>query len=206
MTNKRDSHLDQELSALLDGELSAARQSALRRKVDSDATLRGRLEALSAVDDALEGLAAREVPPDLGPRLRERITRDRRDLGLRVRSEGKAVGTPRRRDRNWGAVGVGVMAAAAATLYLWTPAPLQREIGPDAGAAASIELVPVDVAETATAPSSAKFLAEPNEFEDASEEEVAIAFQYPMLTDLDLIEELEMLELLEALDEGRPRG
>ena len=48
--------------------------------------------------------------------------------------------------------------------------------------------------------------ADPLGFQDATEEEVAIAFHYETLADLEMIEELEMLELLAALDDGGPRG
>lgn len=206
MTEERDNRLDEALSALRDGELSPSEERGLRTRIESDPALRGRLEAFEAVDGALGNLASREVPSDLARRLRERIERESVGSGGRARRAPER-GTPaRRRSGAWGALGVG-LAAAAVALYLAVPSPPGPETGPAGSEVAEVGDTPADFVpaepRVAEAPQPR---AEPDVLLDASEEEVAIALHYETLADLEMIEELEMLELLAALDEAGPHG
>ncbi|MED5261635.1 MAG: hypothetical protein VX574_04490 [Myxococcota bacterium] len=211
MTEERDTRLDEALSALRDGELSPREQADLSRRVDTEPALRERVEAFEAVDRALEGLSSREIPADLGERLRARIDRDPFAPRVRLRDGDRRSAGPRRRRRSWAAVGAGLAAAAALALYLALPTPGPRAPLPGFDSLAPSD--PSDVVLVERAPSrvdpvalAEPVLADPLGFQDASEEEVAIAFHYETLADLEMIEELEMLELLAALDDGGPRG
>ena len=100
---------------------------------------------------------------------------------------------------------------AALALYLAIPTPGPQVPGPGFGPVTPGDRSPAELVERA--PSRIAPVAQAQEvwadlggFQDASEEEVAIAFHYETLADLEMIEELEMLELLAALDEGGPRG
>lgn len=211
MTEERDTRLDEALSALRDGELSPSEQADLSRRVDSEPALRERIEAFEAVDRALGGLSSREVPADLGQRLRARVDRDRVTPRVRLRDPDRRSAGPRRRGGSWGAVGAGLAAAAALALYLAIPTPGPQVPGPGFGPVTPGDRSPAELVERApsriapVAPAQ-EVWADPGGFQDASEEEVAIAFHYETLADLEMIEELEMLELLAALDEGGPRG
>jgi len=211
MTEERDTRLDEALSALRDGELSPSEQADLSRRVGSEPALRERMEAFEAVDRALGGLSSREVPADLGQRLRARVDRDRVAPRVRLRDPDRRSTGPRRPSGSWGALGAGLAAAAALALYLAIPMPGPQAPGPgfdpvtpgDPSPAALVERVPSRIEPVAPAE---EILADRQEFQNASAEEVAIAFHYETLADLEMIEELEMLELLAALDEGGPRG
>ncbi|MCP4907507.1 MAG: hypothetical protein GY910_21250, partial [bacterium] len=105
MTEERDTRLDEALSALRDGELSPREQADLSRRVDAEPALRERVEAFEAVDRALEGLSSREIPADLGQRLRARIDRDSAVPRVRLRDPDRQSAGPHRRRRSWGALG-----------------------------------------------------------------------------------------------------
>jgi anti-sigma factor RsiW len=68
---------DEDLSALLDGELGAERRAELEAHVAGCPGCASRLEALRAVDRALAALPAPSVAPDLGVRLRRRLQHER---------------------------------------------------------------------------------------------------------------------------------
>ncbi len=103
---------DAELSALLDGALSAHDATALRAEIERTPALASRLAELARVDEELRALPARPVPRDLRARLQAKL-----DADARVRPP---LGAPRRgaparagRQRAWIA---GFAAAAAAAI------------------------------------------------------------------------------------------
>jgi anti-sigma factor RsiW len=68
-----DESIDQELSALIDGELTAERAAALNARVASDPELKARLSTLEAVNESLRSLTSSAMPADLRARLQRRI-------------------------------------------------------------------------------------------------------------------------------------
>ncbi|MDJ0787835.1 MAG: RseA family anti-sigma factor, partial [Myxococcota bacterium] len=73
--------LDEQLSALIDGELDEAAAARLRQQIDASPELRQRFLALRGVDERVRGLAGPAVPSDLHARLRARIDGDDGDTG-----------------------------------------------------------------------------------------------------------------------------
>lgn len=124
MTTDRDA----ELSALLDGALSAHEESALRDEIARTPLLAARLEELAHVDVALRALPARAVPADLRARLQARLDAEahaRPRLGALL---GSAAARPPRR-RAWMA-GFGAAAAAAAAALLVVVSGPANDSGP----------------------------------------------------------------------------
>jgi negative regulator of sigma E activity len=132
MTSARDA----ELSALLDGALSAPEAAALRAQIEADPALAARFAELAQVDAALRALPARPAPADLRARLQAKLDAEsapRTGLGV-IRG-----GAPRRR-RAWIA---GISAAVAATaaalmVLLHAPGELQRGAPRDEGGLAAM--------------------------------------------------------------------
>ena len=218
--------LDEALSALHDAELSEEQAAALRARVDAEPALARRLDRFDAVDRRLRAHAAPEVSGDLFARLQRRIEKDRSG------SHGSArLRTPARRllGARLGLAG-GLAAAAALTLYLALgsgpgndpareamPGLVKSAIAPEGSPPSSAETVvaereavarPLLPEAVASAPGIAalRVPALDAEWAAASDEEVAIAMQYQVLEDLELIRDLEILELLAALEEGGSRG
>jgi anti-sigma factor RsiW len=69
--------LEERLSALLDGELSAQEAEALREEIARRPELARRLAELAAVDAELRALPERPVPVDLRARLGARVDAER---------------------------------------------------------------------------------------------------------------------------------
>ena len=173
--------LDEALSALIDGELDAAEEQALRARIDREPALAARLASLENVDVSLRALAAVQPAPDALAALRERLEAEPPDNVRRLPV--------------W--VGGAIAAAAAVFAYLLLTPGASEPLAPDAP--------PVVVAERATETE----VAEPTELaalEDASDEEIGIALDYETLSDLDVIEELELLEWMVELEERREQG
>ncbi len=218
--------LDEALSALHDAELSEEQAAALRARVDAEPALARRLDRFDAVDRRLRAHAAPEVSGDLFARLQRRIEKDRSG------SHGSArLRTPARRllGARLGLAG-GLAAAAALTLYLALgsgpgndpareamPGLVKSAIAPEGSPPSSAETVvaereavarPLLPEVVASAPGIAalRVPALDAEWAAASDEEVAIAMQYQVLADLELIRDLEILELLAALEEVGSRG
>jgi anti-sigma factor RsiW len=218
--------LDEALSALHDAELSEEQAAALRARVDAEPALARRLDRFDAVDRRLRAHAAPEVSGDLFARLQRRIEKDRSG------SHGSArLRTPAQRllGARLGLAG-GLAAAAALTLYLALgsgpgndpareamPGLVKSAIVPEGSPPSSAETVvaereavarPLLPEAVASAPGIAalRVPALDAEWAAASDEEVAIAMQYQVLADLELIRDLEILELLAALEEVGPRG
>jgi len=108
MTTDRDA----ELSALLDGALSANEESALRDEIARVPELAARLEELAHVDAALRALPARAVPGNLRARLQAKLDAEAHahsPFGS-LRTDARGRTSPR---RAWIA-GFGAAAAAAA--------------------------------------------------------------------------------------------
>ena len=218
--------LDEALSALHDAELSEEQAAALHARVDAEPALARRLDRFDAVDRRLRAHAAPEVSGDLFARLQRRIEKDRSG------SHGSArLRTPARRllGARLGLAG-GLAAAAALTLYLALgsgpgndpareamPGLVKSAIAPEGSPPSSAETVvaereavarPLLPEAVASAPGIAalRVPALDAEWAAASDEEVAIAMQYQVLADLELIRDLEILELLAALEEVGSRG
>lgn len=218
--------LDEALSALHDAELSEEQAAALRARVDAEPALARRLDRFDAVDRRLRAHAAPEVSGDLFARLQRRIEKDRSG------SHGSArLRTPARRllGARLGLAG-GLAAAAALTLYLALgsgpgndpareamPGLVKSAIAPEGSPPSSAETVVAEHEAVARPPLPEAVASAPGiaalrvpaldaEWAAASDEEVAIAMQYQVLADLELIRDLEILELLAALEEVGSRG
>lgn len=126
---------DEDLSALIDEELSVEREAELRAHLDGCSRCALRLEELCNVDLTVAGLPAPEVPGDLRQRLAARIATEA------VRPAGASEAAPPARARTlppehrprWAAARLAGLGAAAAALLLavWvavrSDAPLQPE-------------------------------------------------------------------------------
>ncbi len=102
---------DEDLSALLDGELAPEREAAVRAHLHGCTGCRDRLEALCSVDLALAGTALPDVPDGLRERIEQRI-----DDGLD--GEREAPQRPPRRRRTGPAVGSAFALAASLAVYI----------------------------------------------------------------------------------------
>jgi hypothetical protein len=184
--------LGEELSALVDGELDPEREAQLRARAAREPELARRLESFQRLDAALRALPGSEVSDDLAARLRERIV-----------SEPARVIPLRRRLITWGAPAAALAAGLLLVLVL------SRGPGPGEEEATSVPLVRVPVPSPVPAPESAG--PEPPsettgpaldlEFAEVPEEELGVAVELDTLADFEVIEQLELLELLAALDD-----
>ena len=177
---------DEDLSALHDGEANTERQSVLNARAQRDPDTAARLAVFSQLDEALRSLPERPVPDDLGLRLQ-------RALGSPVRRRSSAPvamkrGLPAKGSRRWIAA-AGLAAAAALVLYWSSTGPAPK--GDDSVSPGLVALEDSGVRGSPT---------------EIAEEEVGIALHYDTLANLEVIEQLEMLELLAALDTRGPRG
>jgi hypothetical protein len=191
-----DPATDEQLSALVDGELGADEERALRARVAAEPELARRLAALEAVDARLRALPAPALPRDLRARLQARIDAE------------PAAALVKRPSRIGAAVGLALAAGLAATLYLASPrAPHEPSEPADrlpriANAPRSAASDEIDLDDGGSAvPSRGEPLAAAPEPSNA---ELAIAFELDALRDFDLIDQLELLEALAA--EGEDAG
>lgn len=167
---------EEDLSSLIDGELSAQREAELQGHLDACTGCRQRLEALRGVDRALAEVALPEVSAELRTRLQAQIQSiPEREVATRTTPL-----PPRARRRLTGpALGAALALAASVAIYLAVAPEPTSEPGSEAPLAA-----------TTTG------------LEAASDEELAMALQLEMIQDLDIIANLEMLERLMAVDGG----
>lgn len=208
---------DEDLSALLDGELAPPREQELRGHLAGCAQCSARAAALREVDDALRALPAPPLPAGLEARLRARLHEERREAATSAGPPQR--GSPRRRRRwvAWSAIGSAAAASLALYLVSGRDASPPREARAP-GEAPSAELArreapavpaPRGTAERAggetrlgvqagTPPAAAA--AEPApELGGVPEEELALALELDTLADLELLESLELVERLAAL-------
>ncbi len=173
--------LDEELSALHDGEASTERQSVLDARAQEEPDMAARLAVFSQLDEALRALPERPVPDDLGLRLQRALQRSSVPVSMKTRLAAKE-------SRRW--IAAAGLAAAAALLLYWSSAgPV-----PEENDWVSPGFVALEDSAVRGSPTQ------------ISEEEIGIALHYDTLANLEVIEQLEMLELLAALDTGGPRG
>ena len=239
---------DADLSALLDGELDAAAERAVRERIAADPELAERFAQLGEAD-ALLRRAAADLPDEA------RLARIREGLHARIEAEGAPVAeTDEATPWAWGPhFQVALAVAACLVLYFLygaegldpqraeaprvaveeptpevpvvvaevEPAPTRREATEAEVAVPETAKAPALAAsvrerETVTeaagmrteAPRLAESATEPPPadamIDAASEEEIAVALQYDVLADLDVIENLELLVMLDELDRTEP--
>ena len=194
------SAFDEDLSALLDGELAPAREAELRAHVASCPRCTQHLARLARADEALRALPAAEVPADLATRLRARIEEEGgRSSAARGAAPSRRA-TPRR--RRWIPLAAGALAAAAAlALYLLVARPRVEETQvaereePAPEREVATREIPLQPPAQEVAPGP-----ELEAIQAASDEELAVALDLDTLADLDVIERLDVLEQLAALD------
>ena len=173
-----DETLDQELSALLDGELTPERRTELEQRIEAEPLLAARLAELEAVNDSLRGLEPPGMPANLRARLQERID-----------SHHPAAALPpisNRRVMRWGAPLAAALTAALA-----------------AGLVAAWLFLP---ASNTDVPQIADEREVPASFEEASDDELEIAFELETLRDLELIRDLDLLEALLAIEDAEAQS
>ena len=107
-----DVNLDQDLSALLDGELSPQRESELRARMVGGPALAARLAELERVDLALRAMPAEAPSPGLRASLRAKLEA----AATAPADNPRSVTHPRRLLPSW--AGGTLAAAAALALYL----------------------------------------------------------------------------------------
>jgi negative regulator of sigma E activity len=214
--------VDGDLSALIDEELSAAREAEVRAHLEVCASCRARFAALAEVDLVLAGASAPPVPADLRARLQTRLDASPISISMRVDDASRARLAPRRR-RMWRpALGLALAAAAALALYLAVVArpPTPMGVGPQPQVARetprasdparnavarreSPTAAPRAPTPTPPAPRVAGAEAPtPQAPDDWSDEEVAVALQLDTISDFDVIANLDALEELLALEEA----
>lgn len=172
-----------DLSAFLDGEIEAPREALLRAHLESCAACARSAHTLRDADEALRALPSREVPTDLRARLQARIEAESA-ASSDVRATPRVAAParrPRRRTLAQPAALLAVAAAAALALYLMV-ATGERPI-PGAE--------PADIR-----------LATAADLEAASPHELELALELDTVEDMEVISNLELLELLVALEEG----
>jgi len=186
---------DEDLSALIDGELEPARRAAVEAHAASCARCTAQLEALRAVDARLAGIPLPEVEGRLSP---PRISgeppaaasvegpspvRSTRGEALRPRT---APPRSERRRAAW-KTGAPVRIATAAGIVLalfWLLQPGRPNTPPPGGD-------PSPIAEA------------PETLDAATDEELALAMDLETVEDFEVIANLELLERLVALEGGR---
>jgi anti-sigma factor RsiW len=211
----------EDLSALLDGELSPAREAELRARMSERPELAEAFALMGGADQQLRDLAGRPVAED-------RLARMRAGLDAKLAAdEGEwasgavVIAFPNR--GRWMAAAAAALAAGLA-LYLVVdrpsangptvvseriaevPAPVESLAEPDriaqgapnGTAAANDGPEVVDPPALARAPDLIE--ESTSVLDTASEEEIAIALDYETLTDFEVIARLELLELLDDLD------
>ena len=168
-----DVNLDEDLSALLDGELSPQRESELRARMVGEPALAARGAELERVDLALRAMPA-EAP---SPGLRASLRAKREAAATAPADNPRSVTHPRRLLPSW-AGGTLAAAAAAAALALY--------LAVSSGSDSILDAEPARIADVLAS---------------ATDEEIGIALEFETLADLEVIEDLELLELMVELEE-----
>lgn len=176
-----DEILDQELSALLDGELTPERAAELRQRIENEPEHSARFAELSAVNDSLRGLTPPAMPADLRARLQQRIDRD---------APAPVERSSRMRAMGWGAPLAAALAAGLVAAWLMFPGSPTEE--------AQVVVEPPST-------SAAEVVSEPA-LEEASDDELEIAFELETLRDLDMIQDLDLLEALAAIEDAEAQS
>ena len=169
-----DESIDQELSALIDGELTAERAAELNARVASDPELKARLSTLEAVNESLRSLTPPAMPADLRARLQTRIEGDPEATTQPISSETSM---------GWGKPLAAALAAGFIAAWLLLPAS-----SPDNTTKTTTNIDAIDDIEPM--------------LEEASDHELAIAFELEALRDLDVIQDLDLLEALLAMEDA----
>jgi anti-sigma factor RsiW len=173
-------------SAFVDGELAAPRELELRAHLERCAECTARVEALRAVDASLAGLPAPAARSDLRRRLQVRIEAGEGDAAPASGAlPGRSAPAPRRRGLS-AALAAAVAVAAAVALYLATPTGRSPAPSPPTPAAS--------VASTPELPAA-------DEFDAVPVEDLAVASELDTIQDLGVIANLELLEMLVAVEE-----
>ena len=191
---------DEELSALIDGELSVEREAEVRAHIDACARCRSQVEELCNVDLTLASAELPVVPAELRQRLAARIARDV--------AEDRAL--PRRAPPRLAAAAAGLAVAAALALALYAtlrPAPTPDVPALIAGPEPRPEAVETPLAvvpETAPLEVAVEPLPKLGEAElDAlPEEELAVLMELDTIQDYDVIANLDLLERFLDLEVG----
>jgi len=184
------------LSALLDAELDEPEAARLRARLPAEPALAARLAELAATDAEVAALASERAPEARLGALRAR-------LAARVAAEPVARAP---RSVAW-LIAVGAALAAGLTLYLVSGAdPLTRD--PETQRARSVARAPEPAAEAVPRAMQAHNELESGEGPlrdpsvESSEADLAIALEYEVLADFEVIENLALLEALAARDAG----
>lgn len=173
-----DEVLDEELSALVDGELAPERAAELTARAEHEPRLRERIAAFERVDAALRAIPEPALSPRLEAGLRDRIARAEREP-----EAGRAA--PRRPGRlRRLAVGTGLAAAAALALAVLLE--LHPPVVPEPSEPLVATLEAASEEELAVALAAEDALGGPRADEIESPQDLAI------------IEELDFVERLEA--------
>lgn len=214
-----DESIDQELSALIDGELTAERAAELNARVASDPELKARLSTLEAVNESLRSLTPPAMPADLRARLQTRIEGDPEATTQPISSETSM---------GWGKPLAAALAAGLIAAWLLLPAsnPDVTQVAIETPAERVSETIteentePVtEVAENNTVHDAGVDRVVVNSdnttktnidaiddiepmLEEASDHELAIAFELEALRDLDVIQDLDLLEALLAMEDA----
>ncbi len=219
----------EDLSALLDGELSEEREVAVRGHLESCPDCTGRVAALRRVDPALAAAPAPEVPADLRARLDARLsseTRPLRESAAGRRRQADSAAGRRRRARWFTHPAMGFAAAAALALYVGVRA-VQPPVGPvgpigvdetESRIAGTLHesMTPSSQPESraldplAPSPGSASGSITGSEWapvaevdlDDVSDEELAMALEFDTIEDLEVIANLDLLERLLEIEEA----
>ena len=200
---------EEDLSALLDGELEPAREAEVRAHTAGCARCAERLARLARVDEALRSLPDAETPADLAERLRVRLDEERRRSSASAEDRGRSLDArqappsqrPQPRRRRWLPFAATALAAVLA-LYLVFGRP--RPAGEEPTLAERERTAPEpEIARREVPPEPPEELVSGPELEaiqSASDEDLALALALDTLADLDVIERLDVLEQLAALD------
>ena len=203
---------DEALSALLDGELAAEQAAELRARMAEEPALAERFARMAELDQALRGLSRRKLSPEHLEQLR---------AGVMERVASEPSGTRPRRVWRW--MPAAAALAAGLALYLAVsgdpatenpvsgrPGDASQQIAettsqpepsePAAGTGAGTG------AKTRTGAAGAETAPDDIRLASVSEEELAIGLAYETLADLEVIENLELLELMAALEEEEKKA
>jgi negative regulator of sigma E activity len=223
---------EEDLSALIDGELGAAREAEVRRHASRCARCSAQLDNLQRVGDALRAVPTPDLPWNLESRLRARIEEDRAERRRVVL--GVAPRAPRRISPRLGIAAAVALAASLALLVVFGPrrsgdestAPALRvarerpvpapqsprsvkpEI-PEPPAEAKIAVEePAPARIPTSAPSAPRRVAPPaaSILASASDDELAVALDFETIDEFEIIDNLELLELLAVVDEPGASG
>jgi anti-sigma factor RsiW len=203
-----EQELDQDLSALLDGELDENQARSLRERIRNEPALAERFAVLGGLDETLRGLGTTSHSSERVTGVRAELQRRMDAESAEARGEGEGEGLPDaagpgigdqasapvltlRRQNAW-MLPLGAALAAGLVLYLSvgpSPDPPPESAVPEApgeghspglAAVPSLQATPLD---------------------SASDEDLAIALEYETLADYEVIEQLDMLELIAAMDQ-----